>query len=885
MRSAVVALATNESAIRERAAVLANGLRSAGRATTLVWVSEHLHRSSAPPAVAAGVEILAIDGVAPEQPRYSEFPSIDLARQVAPALRGFEVVYALTAGYPLMHAIRESRHSPMPSPCFIAVLGEVSREQPDPTTNADEIARRFAQNYALTHCDLIVCLGAIGYQQLAELGIAASSPRVVMSSDGTFQAIFDEVDERARNIAATRTERASRPKGAARSSLTICLSHSEHSGNAAGALKALERQSSKSFSMIGIDSSTSIESATIFAEQMEQYRERGWIYRHEPQRGEARAIALSVASVASDYLMFIDTSDELEPRCVERALEAAELSEDDLLEIWSAELADTGEVSSTRGDHAVPEAKLVRASYGIDLVNAMGGGASSNPILMARRKAFEAVGGYPIGLIAGRERPALAVRIAMAGYRCDVLPEILNTRRTTADARRPAIREGDSVRSAFDERLNTINMQSLAMTVQATAQQLREVEHEVETRQRDLGRRFAIPSIREQLRLLMLVSDFPYPPMSSLMRRRWEMIRFLGERHDLTLATFCSKEQSRQRAEVLRYCRSIYAAANDGPELPEAARMPVPVRQQMRVTMRDALRAIPSDLYDAALIDTMRLAPFGVEINAPTLLGVQSIESRLPGQTTQPDPSGLLTTRLHALERDAELMHGYEDEVWPQFATRLAGTGRDCDEIQLRARSGQTILVENGADLDLWLADARSDTNRILFCGDLDSNPNIDGILHFWHNIRPHLRERRPSIELVVAGSSATAELRSLANQPGFVLVEDPADIREVAATASVSIAPLRFGPGTGLNILESLALGLPVVSTSIACAGLSLKSDEHLIVRDDAVAFADAVDQLLGTATLWRRLRRNGRAVIGERYRWDRVLAPLESALWQIAR
>jgi glycosyltransferase involved in cell wall biosynthesis len=885
MRSAVVALATNESAIRERAAMLANGLRSAGRATTLVWVSENLHRSIAPPAVAAGVEILAIDGVAPEQPRYSEFPSIDLARQVAPALRGFEVVYALTAGYPLMHAIRESRHSPMPSPCFIAVLGEVSREQPDPTTNADEIARRFAQNYALTHCDLIVCLGAIGYQRLAELGIAASSPRVVMSSDGTFQAIFDEVGERARNIATTRTERASRPKGAARSSLTICLSHSEHSGNAAGALKALERQSSKSFSMIGIDSSTSIESATIFAEQMEQYRERGWIYRHEPQRGEARAIALSVASVASDYLMFIDTSDELEPRCVERALEAAELSEDDLLEIWSAELADTGEVSSTRGDHAVPEAKLVRASYGIDLVNAMGGGASSNPILMARRKAFEAVGGYPIGLIAGRERPALAVRIAMAGYRCDVLPEILNTRRTTADARRPAIREGDSVRSAFDERLNTINMQSLAMTVQATAQQLRGVEHEVETRQRDLGRRFAIPSIRERLRLLMLVSDFPYPPTSSLMRRRWEMIRFLGERHDLTLATFCSKEQSRQRAEVLRYCRSIYAAANDGPELPEAARMPVPVRQQMRVTMRDALRAIPSDLYDAALIDTMRLAPFGVEINAPTLLGVQSIESRLPGQTTQPDPSGLLTTRLHALERDAELMHGYEDEVWPQFATRLAGTGRDCDEIQLRARSGQTILVENGADLDLWLADARSDTNRILFCGDLDSNPNIDGILHFWHNIRPHLRERRPSIELVVAGSSATAELRSLANQPGFVLVEDPADIKEVAATASVSIAPLRFGPGTGLNILESLALGLPVVSTSIACAGLSLKSDEHLIVRDDAVAFADAVDQLLGTATLWRRLRRNGRAVIGERYRWDRVLAPLESALWQIAR
>ena len=259
MRSAVVALATNESAIRERAARLANGLCSAGRATTLVWVSEHLHRSIAPPAVAAGVEILAIDGVGLEQPRYSEFPPIDLARQIAPALRGFEVVYGLTAGYPLMHAIRESRHSPIPSPFLIVVLGGVPQEQPDAMSNAGEIARRFAEKYALTNCDLIVCLGAIGYQQLAQLGIAASPPRVLMSSDETFRSIFDEVDERARNIAAARTERASRQKGAARTSLTICLSHSEHSADAARALKALERQSSKSFSVIGIDSSTSIE--------------------------------------------------------------------------------------------------------------------------------------------------------------------------------------------------------------------------------------------------------------------------------------------------------------------------------------------------------------------------------------------------------------------------------------------------------------------------------------------------------------------------------------------------------------------------------------------------------------------------------------------------
>lgn len=885
MRSAVVALATDESASREHAAMLANGLCAAGRAITLVWVSERRDHPIAPPPVAAGVEILVINADESEQRWSPEYPLLNLACHIAPALREFEVVYGLTLGHPLMHAIRERRHSPAPLPYFVAVLDK-AREHQGPTLSAGEIARRFGEKYVLTHCDLIVCLAATGYQQLMKLGVAAPASRVLSSSDETLQSIFDEVDKRARAIAAARTGRAGAAMGAASSSLTICLSHSEDSRDAAGVLKALDQQSIANFSVIGIDSSTSIGSAAIFAAEMAQYRGRGWTYRHEPQRGEARAIALSVASVSTEYLMFIDTSDELEPRCVERAVEAAELSGDDLLEIWSAELADADEMSSTQYGPTSAHSPVMRASYGVDLVNAMGGGGNRNPIFVVRRKAFDAVGGYPVGLVAGREREALAVRIAMAGYCCDVLPEILNARRVTRNkATRQAIREGDSLRSAFDERLNTINMQSFAMTVQAVAQQLRETEHEVEARQRDLGRRFAVPAVRERLRLLMLVSSFPCPPTSSFLRRRWAMIRFLGQRHDLTLATFCSSEQSRHRTEVLRYCRSIYAAESGGPELPEADRMPALVRKHMCVTMRDALRSIPSDLYDAALIDTTYLAPFGVEIEAPTILGVQDIGSRLPAQAAQLDVPGSSAMGGQKLEHDAELMRDYEDEVWPQFATRFAVTAQDRDDIQLRARTGQTILVENGGDLDLWLADARSNTNRIIFFGDLDAKPNIDAILHFWHNIRPHLVSRRPSVELVVAGSCAAADLRHLAKQPGLVLVEDPTDIRQVAATVSVSIAPLRFSSGTSLNILESMALGLPVVSTSIGCAGLPLKDGEHVLVRDDAAGFADAVDQLLGSASMWRRLRRNGNAVIGERYRWDRVLAPLESELWHMAR
>src|SRR5262249_4387546 len=151
-----------------------------------------------------------------------------------------------------------------------------------------------------------------------------SSSRVIPSSIQTFPTLFDLVEARARAIVEIRTERADRMMLATnRSSLTICLSRSERAGNAARVLQALDRQSSMNFSVIAVDSSPSIESATAFAKLVEQYRERGWIYRHEPQCGKAQAISLSVAAASSEYLMFIDTDDAPDPRLVERSLQAA----------------------------------------------------------------------------------------------------------------------------------------------------------------------------------------------------------------------------------------------------------------------------------------------------------------------------------------------------------------------------------------------------------------------------------------------------------------------------------------------------------------------------------------------------------------------------------
>jgi glycosyltransferase involved in cell wall biosynthesis len=300
--------------------------------------------------------------------------------------------------------------------------------------------------------------------------------------------------------------------------------------------------------------------------------------------------------------------------------------------------------------------------------------------------------------------------------------------------------------------------------------------------------------------------------------------------------------------------------------------------------MRDALRAIPSHHYDAALIEQIFLAPFRDEINAPAILGEHNIESRLLEQAASTDIRGTPTPGFASADQQSKLLSDYENRVWPQFDVRSAVNRFERDEIQRRARCGETVLAENGTDLDLWLPNAQPDTQRIVFFGMLGYFPNVDGILHFWHNIWPHLARSNSSLELIVAGRSPTADICALASQPRITVIENPPDIRTIAAAASVSIAPLRLGAGTRMKILDSMALGLPVVSTSLGCEGLALEDGEHILVRDDPAAFAGAILQLLKDPVLWRKLRHNGRELVEQRYTWEKTLAPLDAALWKLA-
>lgn len=134
----------------------------------------------------------------------------------------------------------------------------------------------------------------------------------------------------------------------------------------------------------------------------------------------------------------------------------------------------------------------------------------------------------------------------------------------------------------------------------------------------------------------------------------------------------------------------------------------------------------------------------------------------------------------------------------------------------------------------------------ILFWGAMNRAENQDAVIWFVSSILPKIKESIPKIKLIVLGANPTDDIMSLASDNIIVtgFVDDPIPYFEKAALA---VAPLRFGAGIKLKVLEAIAAKLPVIGTSVAAEGVYIKSDE-LIICDDENDFAQSVIAAVST-------------------------------------
>jgi glycosyltransferase involved in cell wall biosynthesis len=158
----------------------------------------------------------------------------------------------------------------------------------------------------------------------------------------------------------------------------------------------------------------------------------------------------------------------------------------------------------------------------------------------------------------------------------------------------------------------------------------------------------------------------------------------------------------------------------------------------------------------------------------------------------------------------------------------------------------------------------------------MDYAPNIDAVTYFVNDILPRIRKEFPTIKFVIAGQRPVKSVLALASDQ-VVITGFVKDFPSVYRSASVVVAPLRFGAGTQNKVLEAMAMGVPVVCTHIGFQGLGVESGEGVFMEIDKDAFANRIIELLHNADRRKQVGEKGKLIIQTKFDWKKVANQLQ--------
>jgi hypothetical protein len=223
--------------------------------------------------------------------------------------------------------------------------------------------------------------------------------------------------------------------------------------------------------------------------------------------------------------------------------------------------------------------------------------------------------------------------------------------------------------------------------------------------------------------------------------------------------------------------------------------------------------------------------------------------------------------RQRALHRlDAAKAHRLEKALVRHYDLTTACSLEDATAI-----GPGVVVVPNGVELDLPLTPVPA-APRILLPGTLNFAPNVDGALWFTDAVLPLVRAERPDVSLQVVGRDPDPSVLALDERPEVEVHADVPSMEPFVRDARVIVVPLRVGTGTRLKALEGLAARRPVAGTVIGLEGLGLTDGVDAMVADDPPALATRIVRLLDDDALAARMGAAGRALVEERFGWERI-------------
>ena len=216
----------------------------------------------------------------------------------------------------------------------------------------------------------------------------------------------------------------------------------------------------------------------------------------------------------------------------------------------------------------------------------------------------------------------------------------------------------------------------------------------------------------------------------------------------------------------------------------------------------------------------------------------------------------------------------YERWFVNQCDLHVVVSERDRDALVHRyGATAPVLVIENGVPLDYFSAAGEYSREtrrfRVLFSGAMDYHANVQAAAWFASEVWPAMHSAAPEAVFTIVGRNPAPVVRALAGQPGIEVTGTVPDVRPYYREAAVAVVPLRIGGGTRIKILEAMAAGVPVVSTTLGAEGLAAEPGKHYVLADSAEQMRAALKSLIRDPQQGHRLTAAGRDLIRRRYDW----------------
>lgn len=419
---------------------------------------------------------------------------------------------------------------------------------------------------------------------------------------------------------------------------------------------------------------------------------------------------------------------------------------------------------------------------------------------------------------------------------------------------------------------------------------------------REYSSRNVLRTVRRRLSVLFVTPYLPSPPRFGGQMRLHGLISGLAASHDVSVLSLVdvSEDQDEALRETQSYCRTVttvpnrrYAAGGASKRLLQLASLfsgrSYGALVHHQADFEDALDlALSREYHDIVCFELAPMAEYGrgrpnPSRNGPAfVLDEHNIEYELGKQTAS---AGASVVRRAYSALDWRKVRSEELRSWSKLDGCTLTSERDREILLADAPTTRTAVVPNGVDIEFFhpRRPPEPPTDTLLFFGAIDYHPNTDGLRYFLGEVFPLLRARAPRVKLSIVGRRPPPEI--LAHRgPDVQITGAVEDVRPHLARASIVIVPLRLGSGTRLKILEAMAMGKAVVSTTLGAEGLAVVPERDLLLADDPATFAAQIQRLLDDPKLAARIGAAGRRLVVERYSWrasvDRLASFYEEVL-----